>query len=74
VGFGTPVSSLSKDGLFVGYRGEAATGRGPISAGVATQGRKHRREHISGVNADKVLRYDLPNLRHAMSALPGFKG
>jgi hypothetical protein len=32
---------------------KAATGRGLISAGVATEGWNHRREHISGVNVGK---------------------
>src|SRR5258705_9194079 len=56
-----------RHGLFVGYWGEAATGRGLISAGVATQGWKHLAgTHLWGERR-QVLRYDLPNLRHAMA-------
>jgi hypothetical protein len=50
---GMSVMGQKRHGLFVSYWGEAATGRGLISAGVATQAWKHRREHISGVNAGK---------------------
>jgi hypothetical protein len=63
VGFGTPVSRLSKDGLFVGYWDE-----GCHRAGTDQRWRRHARmEAPAGTHLwderRQVLRYDLPNLR-----------